>query len=192
MSASELITRLQSAGIGLQIDGDNLRVNAPKGVMTEELYQALRENKSDLIRLLTAAEADDQNPFRAEEASLLSVQAVDPTPSDPDFYTWIVQAIDRRMDASHEFLSHLVMLSPSWKWSLMSGNSLIEHSSEITGHVNQAEVARMILEEVREKLSEVKIPSSAEWRFQLKLMKRSNISREVIITVGSQDAGLIG
>lgn len=52
MDAVALLRRLREAGCELQAEGDRLRVNAPKGVLTDELRSLIRQHKPELLRLL--------------------------------------------------------------------------------------------------------------------------------------------
>lgn len=53
MTASELLRNLESRGVTVRADGDNLKLDAPLGVMTSADYGALRAVKPELIALLT-------------------------------------------------------------------------------------------------------------------------------------------
>jgi tubulysin polyketide synthase-like protein len=53
VSADELIQTCSRAGIRLAPAGDRLRVDAPRGVLTPELRDALAVHKSELITKLT-------------------------------------------------------------------------------------------------------------------------------------------
>ncbi len=52
MTAIEILTNLRKAGATVTIAGDKLRLEAPKGVLTDELKQRLSINKAEIIRLL--------------------------------------------------------------------------------------------------------------------------------------------
>lgn len=47
-----LLIELNKLGVKLRMEGDELKVNAPQGVMTKDLLQSLREHKQDIITLL--------------------------------------------------------------------------------------------------------------------------------------------
>jgi len=49
---SELLAHLRSIGVQLSLDGDTLRLNAPKGVLTAALQSELRSGKPGLLELL--------------------------------------------------------------------------------------------------------------------------------------------
>ena len=53
MSAQVLLKDLRQGGVALEADGDRLRVDAPAGVVTEELRTALAKNKRAIIKLLS-------------------------------------------------------------------------------------------------------------------------------------------
>jgi hypothetical protein len=52
MSARALLEELREHDVRLEADGLTLHVDAPAGVIAEELYSTLREHKRALIRLL--------------------------------------------------------------------------------------------------------------------------------------------
>ena len=52
---AELLAHCESHGIGLSLDGDSeLTVDAPKGVLTPELIEEFKSQKSDLLAFLRA------------------------------------------------------------------------------------------------------------------------------------------
>ena len=54
MTASELITHLRLLDVTLAVDGEQLRVNAPKGVLGAELREAIAQAKPELLAWLGA------------------------------------------------------------------------------------------------------------------------------------------
>jgi amino acid adenylation domain-containing protein len=68
LSASELNARLESLGIQLAAEGGRLRVNAPRGSLTEELKAAIAESRDELIALLE----------RRASAAAPSVERIEP------------------------------------------------------------------------------------------------------------------
>jgi hypothetical protein len=58
MNASKLIEELRSRGVVVEASGDRLRVDAPKGVVTEELREALAEHKTEVMALITITEEE--------------------------------------------------------------------------------------------------------------------------------------
>jgi amino acid adenylation domain-containing protein len=57
MSLSELLTYLRTHDVQVWLDGERLRLNAPKGVLTSELQAELARHKAGLIEFLRTAEA---------------------------------------------------------------------------------------------------------------------------------------
>lgn len=57
MTARELLARLAALDVLIEPAGDKLRVDAPKGVLTDELWSLIRAHKAELLRLLSAGEA---------------------------------------------------------------------------------------------------------------------------------------
>ena len=55
MRTSELLARLRSLTVRLWADGDELGCSAPRGALTPELREALRERKQEILGLLGAA-----------------------------------------------------------------------------------------------------------------------------------------
>ena len=51
MTAAELLTTLQALGVTLSPRVDRLHVDAPEGVLTAELRQAIRTQKGELLAL---------------------------------------------------------------------------------------------------------------------------------------------
>ena len=49
MTVPEIIDRCTMLGIHLQAEGERLLVDAPKGVLTDELLALLRENKEEIL-----------------------------------------------------------------------------------------------------------------------------------------------
>lgn len=52
MSAQEIITSISRLGITLSLNGDRLRVDAPKGVVTNELIRQITDHKSELLAII--------------------------------------------------------------------------------------------------------------------------------------------
>jgi hypothetical protein len=66
MSARALLGELRRLGVELEADGEMLHVDAPAGIMTEELREALTENKSELLTLCSL-NRDEGLPFWDED-----------------------------------------------------------------------------------------------------------------------------
>ena len=56
MTVTSFLAELRSRDIQIWVDGDQLRCNAPAGVLTPDLRDALRQRKSDVIEFLRSAE----------------------------------------------------------------------------------------------------------------------------------------
>jgi amino acid adenylation domain-containing protein len=52
MNLHSLLTHLSNQGVKLAVNGDSLLVDAPKGVMTQQLRDALTDNKAEILLLL--------------------------------------------------------------------------------------------------------------------------------------------
>lgn len=52
--ALEILNHLRSAGAIVRVEGEELRVRAPAGVLTEELRASLRARKREMVRLLSS------------------------------------------------------------------------------------------------------------------------------------------
>ncbi len=57
MNLSEVLTYLRAHDVQVWLDGERLRLNAPKGVLTPELQAELTRHKAELIEFLRTAEA---------------------------------------------------------------------------------------------------------------------------------------
>ncbi len=53
MIAQELLSELVRKGVNLEVVGNELRIDAPKGVLTAELRQSLIEHKQAILTLLS-------------------------------------------------------------------------------------------------------------------------------------------
>ena len=74
MKIDELFTRLRSADVILDLDGDELCVNAPSGAIDAELKGLLTRNKTAIIDALR----------QAKRASTLNAPRMDPLPPGRD------------------------------------------------------------------------------------------------------------
>ena len=50
-AATDVIREVDGLGIQLWVDGDNLRIRAPKGVVTPELLEDIKRHKKELLHL---------------------------------------------------------------------------------------------------------------------------------------------
>lgn len=55
MTAEAILERLRVLGARVSLAGDKLHVDAPAGVLTDDLRQAIREHKAALLELLRPA-----------------------------------------------------------------------------------------------------------------------------------------
>ena len=67
MSAQVFVDALLRCGIRLVVEGDQLRVNAPVGAMTDELRRQIKNHKGELLAHLTGASpATDRHNLEAK------------------------------------------------------------------------------------------------------------------------------
>jgi amino acid adenylation domain-containing protein len=64
-TAVALMKQLRSLGVQLNLEGDVLRLNAPKGTLTPELQSALRASKPELVELLRSLQQSRGNDIGA-------------------------------------------------------------------------------------------------------------------------------
>jgi hypothetical protein len=67
VTADEVLTTAQRAGIRLFAEGDQLRYRAPKGVLTPELRHALVAHKAALLAVLQEAEEERRDIMGADD-----------------------------------------------------------------------------------------------------------------------------
>jgi len=72
MTAHELMRDLESASVRLQPRGERLRVEAPKGVLTQDQREGLKRYKSELLRLLDAEASDEDAREYIEERAAIA------------------------------------------------------------------------------------------------------------------------
>jgi TubC N-terminal docking domain len=77
MNAAELIIELEARGVMIESAGDRLRVDAPKGVITPELREALAACKAEVLAILNTPE--DEIEWRVA-AMLPQIPHVGPIP----------------------------------------------------------------------------------------------------------------
>jgi hypothetical protein len=80
MSVETLLDDLETRGVIVTVAGDSIELDAPAGVLTDADVAALRESKSDIIRLLRLAEG---LPIDDDAARLLATDEVDPADVPP-------------------------------------------------------------------------------------------------------------
>ena len=69
MNAQRLLVQLEHAGVILAPRGDRLHVDAPKGVITEEVRQQMVEHKPELMRLLRDAPEESEPRTESERVA---------------------------------------------------------------------------------------------------------------------------
>ena len=72
MNIDELLARLRSLKVNLQLDGDELSVSAPKGAINSELRDLLSTNKAEIIEVLRLAK-------RAMSGTVPSIKPLQPS-----------------------------------------------------------------------------------------------------------------
>ncbi len=63
MSIPHLIQSLRELQVGLQLVGDQLKINAPKGTLTPQMVQQLREKKAEIIAFLKSVREVEYAPI---------------------------------------------------------------------------------------------------------------------------------
>ncbi len=71
MTAADLLLRLRDLGVRVSVEGERLKVNAPKGVLTAALRDQLAEHKSALVAMLTSEDAPAGEIPRLQQAGAL-------------------------------------------------------------------------------------------------------------------------
>lgn len=63
MTAEELLNDLVQRDVAVTVDGERLRIDAPRGVLTEELRRSLSEHKLEIVELIQRRPpAPDEDP----------------------------------------------------------------------------------------------------------------------------------
>lgn len=98
MNPQELITHLQHLKVQLTVNGDKLKINAPPGVITDELKTQLRHHKAAIIAHLQP-DQQGRNPRRNLTDALLSAippidrQGTPLTPSYGQYRMWFLSQL---------------------------------------------------------------------------------------------------
>lgn len=66
MSPQDLLTTLRSSGVEITVVEDRLRIEAPHGVVTPEIRQALAEHKPELLAELTGQTLPEEAQWPSE------------------------------------------------------------------------------------------------------------------------------
>ena len=65
MTATRLLDALRTKGVQLTVEGDQLAIDAPKGVLTDDVRQAIRTQKAALLALLAQPAPAHDTPATA-------------------------------------------------------------------------------------------------------------------------------
>lgn len=76
MTPRQLRAELERAGVELWVDGEMLRYRAPQGIMGPDLVRKLREQKQELVSLLTTEQAAIKREAAAVEPATVGQQAL--------------------------------------------------------------------------------------------------------------------
>ncbi|NEQ09558.1 MAG: hypothetical protein F6K37_27510, partial [Moorea sp. SIO4E2] len=52
MNLKQVLYQISSQGIKIWAEGDQLKINAPKGALTAEIRDIISQNKTELLRLI--------------------------------------------------------------------------------------------------------------------------------------------
>jgi hypothetical protein len=91
MKAGELLIELRSRGVLIEPAGDRLKVDAPKGVITQELREALAACKSEVLAILAV---DDHEIAWRVDAMLPQIPDKGPIP-------FLVARVDSQSQAGY-------------------------------------------------------------------------------------------
>ena len=69
MTVASLLAELRSRDVEVWVEGDQLRCNAPAGVLTPDLRDVLRQRKADMIQFLRSAES-----FTRQQRAIVPLQ----------------------------------------------------------------------------------------------------------------------
>lgn len=193
MTINNLLNDLASSGIHLRIESGKLKADAPKGMMTPELRQALVNHKDELMRLLT-----DEKP--ADEKSINCIKSSTQLESDSALTNFwdavrkqILDAIMLSLSNTGNFRIHIAYPKARWRWILeMTGLDFDEKldKENAAEKLNAFQVAERIQDEVRlalesEPTIEKMLKGNVNWKWNLELQTYPNS----IGTIEAQAAG---
>lgn len=96
MTAERLLAVLCSHGVSVTVNADRLRLEAPRGVLTPSIREALSTHKADLLRLLPAVEEyRDLLRSDVEDSFFLDAQARLIDEMGPVLATAVRHAVER-------------------------------------------------------------------------------------------------
>lgn len=87
MNAAALLEELHQRGAIVEVDGERLLIDAPKGAVTNDLRTALTEQKDDLLHLLRA-DALKARWLAAWHATRAAVREGRDADADVSYATW--------------------------------------------------------------------------------------------------------
>ncbi len=91
MRTTDLLVHLRECGVQLHVNGYNLKVSAPKGVLTSELRDTLIQSKAEIIAFLKTHNSEiawrvqamlPQIPNEGQIPLLVAREAVEPGPDE--------------------------------------------------------------------------------------------------------------
>lgn len=104
MSVSELLAALAALDVRLWIDGDQLRLDAPKGALTPDLLKVLKASKAEVIALLAASEG---HAFPATKEPVANAST-----TNEDYIQPVDRAQSLQLSSAQERLWQLEQLNP--------------------------------------------------------------------------------
>ncbi|NEO45947.1 MAG: AMP-binding protein, partial [Moorea sp. SIO4A3] len=129
MNLNQVLSQIASKGIRLSAEGEQLKIRAPKGKLTQQTRELIAQNKAELLRLLQNVSTTDSSealseplkpyeetspypPLSVNEQSLWFVWYL-----DPDSYSYNVSFAGRMSEASNvsawkEVFEHLLKRHP--------------------------------------------------------------------------------
>lgn len=69
MKARKFLQILESRDVKLRVEGDRLKWNAPKGIITDDIKARMKDQKTELLALLQCKQADDYHEDHDEKVS---------------------------------------------------------------------------------------------------------------------------
>ncbi len=175
MTVAALIEELSSLHVDLTLDGDQLRVNAPRGVLTPELKARIRQERDLVVALLASAQqpnsklepirshpAHEPAPLTSAQNQLWFLEQLDPGASflnvpltlrlngklDLDALSWVVTELGRR----HDVLCSEIVMQGDEPQQLVDGIDL-RLEFEDYSHLDDAERERTVAARRDEELS---------------------------------------
>jgi len=160
-STRELLDVLRRKDINIRVDGDQLRLDAPEGVLTPELREQVRERKQEVLAFLRQAQQEKATPV---DAPLVRASRDEPIPlSFGQQRLWFLQQMEPRSTA-YNLQSRL---------TLAGERDLKRIRDVLDALVLRHEIFRTTYDMVHGKLSQVIHPSVAWNATEVDLTGRS-------------------